>query len=258
MILKLKFILIIVFNSFFLFSQDNETYFLKWNLKDSIIYDVDLGAVKAETTATYNSDQDIDANLKSNIEKKMELYVDSIIDHISSYNLNLKVIAESNSLNPQLLFNNKVVFSAKTNLNGVFISSVEKQQENLSEFFLKVPNDGIKVGDSWKSNMNFNMNYTGDRKIISSTRLDNVKFESIKKTGKDAIAILKTTVIEKIEFEKSNDTTKPNFIQAYYTSTKEFNITSGRMEKVKGVIILSTDQKNKKPSTTRLSLHLKK
>ncbi len=258
MILKFKLIVIIIFNSFFLFSQDTETYFLKWKLKDTILYDFELGTIQTETNTTYDSEQLIDVNQKSIIEKIMETYVDSIIDIISSYNLNLKLIPESNSLNAQLLFNNRVFFSAKTNLNGDFITQVEKQQVNLSEFFLKIPDERIKVGDSWKSNMSFNMSYTGDRKIINSTRADNVKFENIKKTTKDTIAILKTTVIEKIEFEKTNDKTKPNFIQAYYTSVKEFNITSGRMEKVKGVIILSTDQKNKKPLTTRLSLRLKK
>ena len=246
-----------MFSSFFLLGQDNETYSLKWNLKDTILYDIDFGSIQAETKMTYDSVQEIDANLKLNIEKKMETYVDSIIDNISSYNMNLKIIAESNLLNAQLLFNNMIIFSAKTNLNGVFISQVEKQQENLSEFFLKIPNENIKVGDSWKSNMNFNMSYTGNRKIINTTRLDNVKFESIKKTKKGTVAIIKTTVIEKIEFEKTNDKTIPNFYQAYYTSVKEFNITSGRMEKVKGAIMLSTDLKNKKPSTTRLSLRLK-
>lgn len=258
MILKLTLLLIIMFNSFFLLSQDNETYFLNWTIKDTILYDVDLGAIHAERSTTYDSVQEIDPNIKSKIEKEMETYVDSIIDNISSYNMNLEIIPEANSLNAQLLFNNKTIFSAKTNLNGLFISQVEKQQENLSEFFLKIPTESIKVGDSWKSNISFNMSYTGDKKIVNTTRLDNVKFESIKKTKKDTIAILKTTVIETIEFEKSTDKTIPYFIKAYYTSVKEFNMTSGRMEKVKGVIILSTDQKDKKPSTTRLSLRMKK
>lgn len=256
--LKINLTLIIILSSFFLFSQDNEAYFLKWSLKDTIYYDVDLGTIQAETNTTYDSDQELDGNVKADIEKQMEKYVDSIIDNISNYNLNLKVIPNSSSLNPQLLFNNMIVFSAEANLNGVFISQVDKKQENLSEFFLKIPTDSIKIGDSWKSNMNFNMSYTGDRKIINSTRLDNVKFESIKKKKKDTIAILKTTVIEKIEFEKSNDKAIPNVIQAYYTSVKEFNITSGQMEKVKGAIILSTDLKDQKPSTTRLSLKPKK
>ena len=69
--------------------------------------------------------------------------------------------------------------------------------------------------------------------------------------------ILKTRVFEKIDFEKAEKNSEANTIEILYFTTKEFNISKGRMEKVTGAIIVSTDKKSEKPSTTRLSLKLK-
>ncbi len=216
-----------------IYGQDKDQIILKWGV-DSIKYRTCFDELNKEFPDSIQLKTEIDSNGEHIVTLIKQLNKEFLEASFLS-----KVIKEENDFySIHLSISGFNVSNTKADLYGNPINNLPPEENNFYLFFFKLPNNPVKIGDTWKMGLNVPKDLSAIA-LNDSIKEDQIKLEAIRTIENSNIAVLSYNYKEEyIGTWKNPETSKNELakISFIYKAIGEFDIEKGKWKELDGAI----------------------
>lgn len=233
-------------------AQSANSYSLRWNVDDSVSYKVAFDQLELTDENQNTSDT---ASLEHFLTKVLE----QIAEEFKDFNLETSIKKKGQLYDVTFYFGGFPILNGEINDSGNLLTEMEVSRGNFFKIFYDLPDQQIKVGDTWTSNLKLEKDFDGII-ITDSTKSDKVTFEELIKIEGDQLAILKYELRESYvgNYLDEDNVRKEAIFDILFDTKGSFNISKGKWDQLNGVVIFDFKFPKQTKSVMKIGLIEKK
>jgi len=214
-------------------AQDfQNSYTLRWKVTDSLMYRVAFDQIE-------KVDENEDKSDTVSMKYRLKQILKTIAENFKDYKMESSINRKGELYNVIFYFGGFPILKGDIDDSGNLLTKAEGTSGNFFKIFYDLPDQSIKVGDKWQSNLKIQKKFRG-LTLTDSLKTDEVVFRDLKIIDGDQLAFLCFELNEKyLGGHKDEQGTLQNAkIEFIFKTEGVFNITKGKWMKLDGVAIM--------------------